>query len=344
MPPRAIIASGLDDACVRLYCLLDSYPTDYGPINGADRIAALLGWSARKVTEHLTHLRVHGLISVKREGQKRYAVTVTCNPSRWRDDEASLALPPSRMRYKKASQYANPCPASDAGVHPRRTRTKRGLRPASNAGRSDSMNMEGDSSPSTCWCGKRVEGHPFDDHEPSPIRPAIGYAEVAPAQTSPRARVRDSAMVSVDTAQLNEGVRPLEKNGPDSCGREAQSEGEVVEDACDACGPGGCSRCHRSAARRIPGYWGASLCPDCCREVGAYGGTFDKRKAWPAAARLDPLEAGERARRDDAAALPEVQEDPDRPRRADLASRSSREPPPSPRRVVTVGSEGPCGE
>jgi 5S rRNA maturation endonuclease (ribonuclease M5) len=88
MLSRTVIRCGehyrLDDACVRLYAVVDEAMDR--TLNGRNNVAALLGWRPGKVTEHAGHLEAAGLFDVidrpSGKGHKATVYRIAFNPAR----------------------------------------------------------------------------------------------------------------------------------------------------------------------------------------------------------------------------------------------------------------------
>jgi hypothetical protein len=90
MLARSIIRQGdeypyrLDDACVRLYAVIDEPPGR--TISGRNHVAKVLGWAPPKVSEHADHLVDVGLIRVTKQpsgrGHKADTYSIVLNPAR----------------------------------------------------------------------------------------------------------------------------------------------------------------------------------------------------------------------------------------------------------------------
>jgi len=104
--PKSIIESGIDPHCFMLFCHLDSYQGDRGwPVRGYDTVAQKLGWQARTVSIHATHLEERGLIEVEAERKStgswaKATMKVIANPVRNRGNPVSSE--PAR-RYRSSS-------------------------------------------------------------------------------------------------------------------------------------------------------------------------------------------------------------------------------------------------
>jgi hypothetical protein len=88
MVPRPIIRHGdqyrLDDACVRLFAVVDEAPDRR--LTGRNEIARVLGWASPKVTLHAAHLVAAGLMYAAERpsggGRKSTVYSIAYNPSR----------------------------------------------------------------------------------------------------------------------------------------------------------------------------------------------------------------------------------------------------------------------
>jgi DNA-binding transcriptional ArsR family regulator len=82
--PRAVIESGLDDTCVRLYAEIvvrSGLPNEHWPVRGEDDLAKRLGMQGRTLMVHARHLESCGLIELRKEGKGKYRFIVIHNLS-----------------------------------------------------------------------------------------------------------------------------------------------------------------------------------------------------------------------------------------------------------------------
>jgi hypothetical protein len=187
MVPQAVIESGLDNACFRLYsyCLCAEGPGGSWVMAGANEIAGKISMQAATLLTHARHLKTAGLMDFKRHGQKEYVFKILHNPVQGRCNPMAQ-IPPSEPRARKVSKFAQPAQrepkVSEERFSPVGTNAKHGSeaapRPARNEGRSKSAKKYeeryveeavGTSVAEKCTfpgCDESILGHTMRDHEP----------------------------------------------------------------------------------------------------------------------------------------------------------------------------------
>jgi len=148
MLPAAIIESGLDDTCVRIYAYCDLIQGKDGwDASGAQKIADVLSMQASTVMVHARHLEDHGILRVKKDGGRKYTLAVVHNPARKRFG-LDVNLPSPELRYKKPSKIPTDgfepkkTPRSTGGITLAKQRSNEPNCPVGDGGRSRSTRYE----------------------------------------------------------------------------------------------------------------------------------------------------------------------------------------------------------
>ena len=158
MVPRAVVESGLDHACVRLYaCIVGAAgPDGDWAVAGATDIGDKIEMQDETLLTHAQHLKQVGLIAYERHGKKKYEFWLLHNPSQFLVNPEAR-IPSAKPHARKPSKHSPPVPRGSAvaktrsaGVRtPEDHWSERDPRPLTDRGRSKSASKSESVSPSS---------------------------------------------------------------------------------------------------------------------------------------------------------------------------------------------------